>query len=230
MDFPGGLLYFCVMKCLYLILCTCLLACHFPPGTQSANGNTVADAPVNKLLNLYKPAGVDTLAVESGNVAADGSWKYRGTLIDTPLLQLLPKEFHDQLPQFYACYQFNLDTNTIGLITRTPAEYGSSSIKLFAYHKQTDIITFETELAEAFSEAGNAVTKSSWLYHPPDSAWLGILENFESSANDEDAAANNYEVYDYYHLRWNGNKIDTTSTDSSALVEIFRQISPEGKK
>lgn len=227
MDFPGGLLYFWSMKYVCLILCTCLFAC-FPPGEQNETGH--ADARINKLLSLYQPAGSDTLAVESGNVAADGSWKYRGTLIDTALLQLLPAQFHDQLPQFYACYRLNLDANTIGLITRTPSEYGSTSIKLFAYHKQTRNITFETELAEAFSEEGSAVTKSSWLYHPADSGWLGILENFASSANDEDAVASNYEAYDYYHLRWNGHKMDTTSTDSSALVEIFKQLSPEEKK
>lgn len=157
-------------------------------------------------------------------------WKYQGNLIDTSLLHLLTPDYMGHEPLFYACYKFDLDNNTIGLITRTPSEYESSSIKLFAYHKKTNTMTFETELAENWGDAGDALNKSSWLFRAHGSGWLGIIEQFNYSEDLEDTTVPISETYDYYHFKWNGSKIDTTSTDSSALVEIFKKMSPIEKK
>ncbi len=76
---------------------------------------------------------------------------------------------------------------------------------------------------------GDVLIKKSWLYHSPDNGWQAILENFSSSQYGvpEDTVA--VESYDYYHLTWNGSKIDTLSTDSSALVQVYKMM-PVNKK
>lgn len=222
------------MKYLAFILFIGLTACQFSSGKQPATITDTRDSvsvpALNQLLKLYKNINSDTLEVAPQPGEATTSWKYSGTLIDTALLALLPVELRAYEPFFYACYKFDLDANTIGLITRTPSEYESSSIKLFALHKKTNTITFETELADSWGDAGDAVSISSWLYRNKESHWMGILEKFNYSEDIEDSTAPVSETYDYYHFKWNGNRIDTISTDSSALVEVYKQISPEKKK
>jgi hypothetical protein len=223
------------MKYLAFILFIGLTACQFSSSKQPAAAITdirdsVAGAHINQLLKLYKNINADTLEIYPQPGEATTPWKYSGTLIDTALLALLPVELRSYEPFFYACYKFDLDANTIGLITRTPSEYESSSIKLFALHKKTNTITLETELADHWGDAGDAVTKSSWLYRNQQRGWLGILEQFNYSEDIEDSTAPISETYDYYHFKWDGNRIDTISTDSSALVSVYKQISPEKKK
>lgn len=231
MDFPGGLLYIWQMKCLSLILLTGLSACHFSSGNNNIKATTpdtmaTAVNRIDDLLKLYTELKHDTVEIATAGNDSTNTWQYQGTLIDTSLLHLLTPDYIDRDPLYYACYKFYLDNNTIGLITRTPAEYESSSIKLFAYHKKTNTVTFETELADHWGDAGDALTKSSWLFRSAGSNWLGITEQYNYSEDPEDSTVPITETYDYYHFKWSGSKIDTTSTDSSALVEIFKKMAP----
>ncbi|HEY9259391.1 hypothetical protein [Chitinophaga sp.] len=222
------------MKYLAFILFIGLTACHSSPSKQpitvTNTRDSISNPDLHRLLSLYNDINADTLEVASQTGEDVSAWKYSGTLIDTALLPLLPAVLRVYEPFFYACYKFDLDTNTIGLITRTPSEYESSSIKLFALHKKTNTITFETELADSWGDAGDAVNISSWLYRNKESRWMGILEKSNYSEDLEDTTAPISETYDYYHFKWNGNRIDTISTDSSTLVAVYKQISPEKKK
>lgn len=214
---------------LLLFLSACIDTAHQQSVTVTAVRDTISP-DINSLINLYKTFEQDTLEVLPGAYGDPDTWHFKGTAIDSLLQPLLSDRSYNEDYLFYACYKFNLDPNTIGLITRAPSEYESSSVKLFVYHKQTNTITFETELAEEFGDAGDVLIKNSWLYHSPDSSWQMILENFNSSqyGTPEDTVA--VESYDYYHLTWNGNKIDTVSTDSSALVQVYKTMVSVKKK
>ncbi|MDR6566090.1 hypothetical protein [Chitinophaga ginsengisegetis] len=221
------------MKYLPFLLLLFLSACIGITRQQNVTATAVRDTispDISSLINLYQTFEQDTLEILPGAYGDPGSWHFGGTAIDSQLQPLLSDRMYNKDYLFYACYKFNLDPNTIGLVTRAPSEYESSSVKLFAYHKQTNTITFETELAEEFGDAGDVLIKNSWLYHSPDSSWRVILENFSSSqyGTPEDTVAT--ESYDYYHLSWNGNKIDTVSTDSSALVRVYKTMTPVRKK
>lgn len=222
------------MKYYVLLLFIGLAACQSASNQQNPNtlltSDTVAKSDINQLLKLYQPLIGDTVEVDNKAEAADTKWRYQGTLIDTLLLKLLPTYAEGYEPFYYACYKFDLDANTVGLITRTPSEYESSSIKLFAWHKKTNTITFETELAESWGDAGDAMRKTSWLYHHQQSGWMGILEQFNYSEDLEDTTAPISETYDYYHFKWANNRIDTISRDSSALVAMYNLISPKKEK
>lgn len=222
------------MKYLAFILFSGLTACQFSSGKQSVTTtdtrDSVSSPDINRLLKLYKTFNSDTLEIDSKPGEEVTHWKYRGILIDSSLLRLLPVSTDRYEPFFYACYKFDLDANTVGLITRTPSEYESSSVKLFAWHKKTNVITLETELADSWGDAGDAVSKSSWLYRNQQRGWMGLIEQFNYSESIDDTTLPISETYDYYHFKWNGNRIDTISTDSSALVEIHKQIAPPEKK
>lgn len=221
------------MKYLPFLLLLFLSACIYTARQHSATVTIVRDtipSDINSLINLYTAFEDDTLEVLSGAFGDPESWPFKGTAIDSQLQPLLSDRIYNEDCLFYACYKFNLDANTIGLVTRSPSEYKSSSVKLFAYHKKTNTITFETELAEEFGDAGDVLIKNSWIYHSRDSGWQVILENFNSSqyGTPEDTVA--VESYDDYHLTWNGSKIDTVSTDSSALVQVYKTMTSVKKK
>jgi len=236
LDFPGGLLYIWDMKYLSLLLLASLAACTGISSkervTTTSTGDNVASQPdIHHLLKLYKTVSRDTLTVESPVDTQNPALPFHGVLIDTTLLLLFPEDFRHQ-DNVFACYQFPLDDNTIGLVTRTPSEYESSSIKLFAWHKKTNTMSFETELAEMWGDAGDSMSKSSWLYRSRDSGWQAILEYYQASESGypADTTVAALESYDYYHLKWNGQRLDTISSDSSALVEVYKTLGSGKKK
>lgn len=220
------------MKYLPVLLLLSLFSCIDTARQQHVTVAFVPDtipADIKSLLNLYQTFESDTLEILPASSGDTDSWRFKGIAIDSQLQPLLSDRSYDKENLFYACYKFNLDTNTIGLITRTPSEYESSSIKLFTYSRNTRTISFETELAEEFGDAGDVLIKSTWLYHSPDSGWRAILENFNASRYGAPGDTVAVEYYDYYHLTWNGSKIDTINTDSSALVQVYQRMKPQKK-
>lgn len=208
------------MKRIPLLLLLAFGACHLSTNKK----HITASADIQPLLDCYTDLKTDTLLVATPGNLEDASSVYHGKLIDTALL---PPEFEPSSDPYYACFKFNLDNNTIGLITRCPDEYASSSIKLFAYHQQNNTITFETELANTWGDAGDFLDKSSILYRNIDKGWMGIIENYVGSeATPADSTTLGFESFDYYHVKWEHQRLDTISRDSSALTDIFRKISP----
>lgn len=208
------------MKRIPLLLLLAFGACHLSTDKK----HITASADIQLLLDRYADLKTDTLLIATPGNLEDASSVYHGKLIDTALL---PPEFEPSSDPYYACFKFNLDNNTIGLITRCPDEYASSSIKLFAYHRQDNTITFETELANTWGDAGDFLDKSSILYRTTGKDWMGIIENYVGSeASPADSTTLGFESFDYYHVKWERQRLDTISRDSSALTDIFRKISP----
>ncbi|RFS23496.1 hypothetical protein DVR12_10815 [Chitinophaga silvatica] len=152
-------------------------------------------------------------------------WAFSGTPISPLLRQFLPEEITKNETSF-ACYQFRLDDNTIGLITRVPSVYDATSINLSAYHKNSKKITFEAELSETFGDAGDVMSKSTILYRNAAKKWEAILEYYESHEEleeDTNTQSNTYTAY--YQYRWNQQKFDTIGFDSSKLAPLFTNMS-----
>lgn len=212
------------MKRIPLLLLLAFGACHLSTDKK----HTTTSANIQLLLDRYADLKTDTLLVATPGNLEDASSVYHGKLIDTALL---PPEFGPSSYPYYACIKFNLHNSTIGLITRCPDEYALGSIKLFAYHQQNNTITFETELANTWEDAGDFLDKSSILYRTAGKDWMGIIENYEGSeATPADSTTLGFESFDYYHFKWEHQRLDTVSRDSSALTDVFRRILPVGKK
>lgn len=107
---------------------------------------------IKKLLTKFKETPADTLKVISSLDFDATHYPFKGVLLDSIDVTLLPVELaktYDGDKNFYACFKFPLDNNHTGLIIRTPSMYTPSSIKLFVLNTSTHkILNTYIELAE----------------------------------------------------------------------------------
>ena len=95
--------------------------------------------------------------------------KQIGPSLTTEELQLFPKmlntdSFIGSLQDFQAYTKFEIDSNTLGLVLRTPGEYAFTALTLFFYDKTTDeILPHYFELADEMGDAGYSENLTSWL-------------------------------------------------------------------
>jgi len=180
-------------------------------------------------LKKFKQVSIDTLKVYSAEDLESNSYKYKGKPLDSVDIALFPKEIsglYESDSSFYACYQFNIDSTRIGLITRTPSEYISSSIKLFLFDKKADAITNYFELADQWGDAGDALDKTAWIVRDRKKniqAFLWVNETLDNSVEDETDStieSNNY----YYLVDLSKQAIDTTNNDSAKLTRQFQAL------
>src|SRR6478735_1302241 len=104
----------------------------------------------------YKEINIDTFRVYSTADILSDTFKFKGVLIDTSFVKQFPERltFNFQYErEYYACFKFSIDSNRIGLITRTPGDYSPSSIKLLVFDKQKDSLVDFFELADNWHDA-----------------------------------------------------------------------------
>lgn len=180
------------------------------------------------LLKQFKPIDVEIVHVffESDHE------KFKGVKLDSTDSKLLPIDTRDMdyVMDYgvYACFRFDLDSNHVGLIVRTPSIYESSSIDLFIWDKQKDHITYGFQLAQSVGDAGVASLKTSWLIQRGKGNYLTLIYDQEFEQDLEDTTGNSDLYWDfYYHLRWKNNVFDTISTDKKLLRFKYRKLLDE---
>ncbi|KAA2245087.1 hypothetical protein F0L74_03760 [Chitinophaga agrisoli] len=225
---------------------TCLLipaillgfSCH-PTGDAANTGNiaaadsaAVTDA-YQPLLSRYRDVSFDTLPVFPADTPDDTTYQFHGHLLDSTAVQLLVKdvggETHTRHDGFFACYKFSMDSGRIGLITRVPSEYLSSSIQLFILDPRQQKITDHVELAEDFGDAGDAMTKTAWLFRNRQlqlQTFQRIHFSHDNSVDNENDTT--VEQSDSYHLiGFSKPQNDTLSSDSLLLVKRFMHLAQQ---
>jgi len=180
-----------------------------------------------RLLAAYADVTFDSLTVNSSEDPDAKTNPFRGKQLDSTCIRLLPGKTASTYDSgFYACYKFRIDGSKIGLITRTPSEYISSSIKLFILDEKLDSIVGHLELAELIADAGDVINKSSLLFKGGNRKVQCIIwqqESHDNSVNNPKDTTT--DVSDrYYLVSLSGHSIDTTSTDSARLANRFRPI------
>lgn len=178
-----------------------------------------------RLLAAYSDVTFDSLTVTSSEDPGAKKNPFRGKQLDSTCIRLLPGETASLYDSgFYACYKFRIDGSKMGLITRTPSEYISSSIKLFILDEKQDSIAGYLELAELIADAGDVMDKSSLLFKDGNGKIQCIIwqqESHDNSVYDPKDTAT--DVSDrYYLVSLSGHRIDTTSTDSAILAKRWR--------
>lgn len=214
-------------KISYILTVVFILSCN----SNKQNEPVVQKKP-SKYLNLlkkYKAVSIDTFKVYSSDDIEVNSFKFKGRLLDSADIMLLPEAFRGLSPKdssLYACYKFELDSTRTGLITRTPSEYWPSSIKLFILDKKADTIFNYIELAELWGDAGDVMTKTGWIIKDKQKniqTLLSVNETHYNSAEDETDST--FQSHDYYYLiDLSKRDIDTLSTDSMKLVQQFSKL------
>lgn len=186
-----------------------------PPGKYAA------------LLNLYQPVTINNFKVYSTTNFYDDAYKFKGKQLDDAQIQLLPKKAISGDPGsgLFATYKFIIDANRTGLLTRTPGQYDSSSIKLLIYDKRKDAITDCFQVAEKWADAGDTFEAQSWLFKNPDKTINCAL--WEQSVHDgklDDEEDTTRKVTEQYYLFGFKKAIhDTLSTNAKAMFEGFKE-------
>lgn len=160
----------------------------------------------------------------------DVKFKYKGFPLDSADVQLLPEDLRslnfNTAPAFFACYRFNIDSQHIGLITRTPSTYVSSSIRLLVYDVAQKTITHHTELAGLWGDVGDYYDKRSWMCKGSNGEWEAYIweeaghDNSVDDPADSTISSHNH----YYQLGIKATGIDTLSKDSISLAKQVRQM------
>ena len=152
------------MKELFYLTCLCaVFSCGEPEPINSKPGTK--DSKHKKTLAYFYNIGIDTLAVEP---PLDANSVFYGKEIDSAGTMMFPeeirKEYFDNTPELFGIFKFVIDSNRLGLITRTPTKYAPVSIKLFFFDIKKDTITNYIELANGLVDAGDYLNLNSWLF------------------------------------------------------------------
>ena len=213
---------------LFLATLVLTLSCK-QTDTKQRPADPPKDSKFKNLLTKYKDISFDTLKVFSAEDPDSKSYKYKGTKLDTTDVLLFPEAIAEQYLNddgYFACYKFYIDIGKIGLITRTPSTYASSSIKLLILDKQKDAITDMIELAETFGDAGDMAEKISWLLRDDlkkYKSFTWVEESHDHSVEDEkDTTVEKWS--NYYLIDISKSKIDTVSKDEKLLTKRFKKL------
>lgn len=179
------------------------------------------------LLNLYQQVTIDNFKVYSTTDFYDEAFKFKGKRLDDAQVSLLPKKAisGDPASGLFATYKFAIDANRTGLLTRTPGQYDSSSIKLLVYDKQKDAITDCFQLAEKWADAGDSFEAQSWLFTNPDKTLNCALweQSVHDGKLDGDDDTTRKVTQHYYLFGFKKAVHDTLSNNAKAVFEQFKE-------
>ncbi|MDF2192555.1 hypothetical protein [Paraflavitalea sp. CAU 1676] len=172
------------------------------------------------LLNKFKTLNFDTLHVYS---SYEQQYEYSGVALDSQSIKLLPwplseNRFQEGSMGVFAIGQFEIDSNKVGLIARTPGDYEETSIKLLLLDKARDTISESIELGESWGDAGDIATKDAWLYKTKDRKWQAYIwmMNAHDNSVDDPKDTTVVEEHFYYLVDFSNKSFDTISTGENA--------------
>jgi hypothetical protein len=214
-------------KLLYLICLAGLTSCEQPKPIKSRAGRQQPlNSKYNSLFERYPNIAIDTLWVYSPD---DSLTAYNGRALDSINALFFAEDMakqHFGEPSLFAVYKFAIDTNRLGLITRTPSYYAPTSVKLFFYDKRNDELGAYIELGETWGDAGDWMIKNSWLFRDSSNhlhALIDVTQGHDNSVdNPNDTTIEEEDQYTLLDL--SKEKIDTIFADKVKLPEQYKQL------
>lgn len=213
----------------FLFFCNLLFGCAETETEAEAEKqptDTKIESRFKGLLAKYQDISIDTLKVFSSIQLEDEQYSFRGKQLDSSDVVLLPIVLSEQYASdhgFFACYKFDIDSESVALITRTPSMYEPSSVKLLVLDKKADSITDFVELAEIFGDAGDFAEKTTWLFKGErcnTRAFVWIFDRHSNSVDDPNDTTVQITNY-YYLLDIAHSKVDTVNNNGAPLPGGF---------
>jgi len=201
-----------------------LLSCN-----SKQSKDEIKTSKLTHLIGQFKEVKIDTFKVFSNFDPDSVGFKFLGTEIDSTDIKYFPDNIKEQYAvgnKTYACLKFDIDSTTIGLISRTPSEYVSSSIKLFIVDKQADKISEYVELAEMIGDAGDVLEKQSWLFFDKDKKLNSLIWEIQSHDNSVENEKDSTQTIDnkYFQLVRSRQKFDTLKITNENLKIRFAKL------
>ncbi|MDT3402967.1 hypothetical protein [Mucilaginibacter terrae] len=195
------------------------------PVAKPASAPKVAPPNYIKLIDVYVPLKFDTLQVFSSSNLDSIGYKYRGVQLDSTNAKVLGSNWQN-IENYYANFKFDIDEYKVGLITRVPSMYESSSITLFIYDKNKKTLIEKLELAENWGDAGAVFEKRSWLFRDSKGRLKCLLHQsyyYDPKVNDEDASTAVDENNDYL-INLQHSVTDTVDRNAKVLFNKMKRL------
>lgn len=222
--------------CTILLLAGCLMACG---SNSTSSKKTIKEDVVLKtdsssvenkneygnLLKKFKPISFDTLKVLYSYEEKNNP--FFGKELTLKEAKSLPIGFignnFGKISGVYACYQFPIDSNRVGLITRIPAEYESTSIVLLVYDlKKNKILDEYHHLAASTGDAGETYVSISWLFRTKDKRLHSFEYSYQSSHEIDDTLTTESRSYELINCM--SSKFETISNNEARLKKRFNKV------
>ncbi len=195
----------------------------------SCKQESKVETKFEKLSKFYNDTTFSELFVYPNKSNDDALFVFKGKQIDTTVFHLLTEKVTQGLPWtegFYGIYSFNINSEHVGLITRTPGAYSPTKISLWIYDLKNDSITNNIELADIFGDAGTALRINSYLFLDKEKQLNALTYRFYSYDHSVEGEADmTIEKHNHYYLtKIKYLSVDTISTDSAMLNQEFKQL------
>jgi hypothetical protein len=179
----------------------------------------------SEFLKKFKSISFDTLKVDYDYEDET----FLGMELSAKEARFLPvtvyESYNGGLSGIFACYRFQMDSTTLGLVARTPSEYESSSLKLFFFDMEKDRISDNyIELSETFGDAGESLFRASWLFKTKSKEIQSFTYTHQSSEDIDDTTGLSYQESSSYTLiRFKKDQYDIISTNEKLLKKRFKR-------
>jgi hypothetical protein len=177
------------------------------------------------LLKKYKAVSFDTLKVCYSEEEKNNP--FFGKELTVKEAKSLPigftENYFGKITGLYACCQFPIDSNRVGLITRIPAEYESTSIVLFVFDlKKNRILDEYHHLAASSGDAGETYVCTSWLFKTANKQLHSFEYHYQTSHEIDDTLTTESRSYELINCM--SPKFEIISNNEAQLKKRFKKV------
>jgi len=177
------------------------------------------------LLKKFKTVSFDTLKVSYSEEEKNNP--FFGKELTVKEAKSLPigftENYFGKMTGVYACCQFPIDSDRLGLITRIPAEYESTSIVLFIFDlKKNKILDEYHHLATSSGDAGETYVRTSWLFKTTNKQLHSFEYRYQTSHEIDDTLMTESRSYELINCM--SPKFETISTNEAQLKKRFKKV------
>lgn len=177
------------------------------------------------ILSKYRAISFDTLKVYYTYDEKDKRFSGKElTLKEAKSLPIgITENYFGKLSGVYACYQFPIDSSRLGLITRIPGEYESTSIVLLVFDRKKDKIADDYfYLGTSNGDAGEISNRVSWLFKTREKQFHSFVYDYQSFHEIDDTVTT--ESHYYFEVNCMKPKFDTISSNQIRLKKRFKGL------
>lgn len=177
------------------------------------------------ILKKYKAISFDTLKVYYTYDEKDTRFSGKElTLKEAKSLPIgITENYFGKFSGVYACYQFPIDSFRVGLITRIPGEYESTSVVLLIFDRKRDKIADNYfYLGTSNGDAGEISNRVSWLYKTKEKQLHSFVYDYQSSHEIDDTVTT--ESRYYFLVNCMSPQFDTISSNQTRLMKRFKGL------
>lgn len=116
----------------------------------------------------------------------------------------------------FAYHKFLLEDSLAAIICRVPSRYDESSIRLYIWDRQVEMVVDEIELAENVWNEKWIMVKDSWISAPSELGKFSIVQRKKEARIDNGQRT---VIDSLYKWQWNGTKFKRLSTEGLATSD-----------